>query len=182
MVLWDTNISKDPDGIPSYVLRVHVLNVSYWREPALFVRVLKTFSSMESLEMVATTIPPPEKLPSFSEFGSKFTRLNLFAQSCTLATIMTFILSLQNLEDLVTDDVRITPGKPFSTLLEASHRRPLRGLLLQNTSRAFGMALVQYRLTCNSLCLNVDDCSLEQLITVSSQTMTDLSLRGRQLS
>ena len=96
MILWEANIPKDPDGIPSYVRHVHVQYARSWDEPAIFARVLKTFSPMESLTMSgAGPIPPLYELPGsapFGKFGSELISLTLLGHSSTLATIMYFII------------------------------------------------------------------------------------------
>ena len=185
MVLWDAKIPKDPNGIPSYVHHAQVRNISTWSEPAVFGRVLKTFSSMENLTMMIANVPPLDQLPGFmpfGEFGKQLTSLTLRSQRCTIATIMSFILSLPNLKELIIWHVKITSEVLPPALLDTSLTRPLRMLLLQRVPKAVSTALTQCRFTCNSLCLDVCDHGIEQLITVSSETMVKLSLQGRQYS
>jgi hypothetical protein len=145
MVLWDTNIPKDLDGIPSYVHHVQVQRVRSRDEPVIFGRVLKTFSSMESLAMAGSDIPPLDELPgpaSFGGFWKELTSLTLLHQSCTLATFTSLILFLANLKRLVIDQVRFTSEELISSLPDTSHRRPLGWLELQGTSEAVWTALV----------------------------------------
>ena len=96
MILWEANIPKDPDGIPSYVRHVHVQYARSWDEPAIFARVLKTSSPTESLTTSgAGPIPPLYELPGsapFGEFGSELISLTLLGHLCILATIMSSIL------------------------------------------------------------------------------------------
>jgi len=183
MVLWDANVPKDPDGIPSYVHHVQIRNIRFWDNPAIFGRVLKTFSSVESLTMAGANIPPLDEVlgpVSFGKFGKGLTSLTLFSQSCTLATITSFILSLSNLEELFIEHVGTMSEEPLSTLPDTSRREPLRWLVLQEVPNALGAALVQYRFTCNSLDLDVRTHAVESLIALSSETLVKLSLQGRR--
>ena len=185
IALWDMNIPRDPDGIPSYVHHVQVRNIRSWDNPAIFVRVLKTFSSVESLVMSGANIPPLDEVMgpvSFGEFGKALTSLTLLSQSCTSATIMSFILSFSNLKELVIEHVGIASEdlEPLSALPDTSHRESLRRLVLQGVPNALGTALVQYRFTCNSLDLDVYSHGGEQLIALSSETLVKLSLQGRR--
>ena len=176
------NIPKNLDGIPSYVRHVQVRGIHSWENPGVFVRVLKTFSSMESLTMAGVNIPPLDEVPgpvSFGEFGKALTSLTLLSQSCTLVTIMSFILSLSNLEELFIEHVGTVSEEPLSILPDTSHREPLRWLVLQGVPNALGTALVQYRFTCNSLGLDVCSHSIGQLIALSSEMLVNLSLQGR---
>ena len=187
MVLWDAKIPKDPDGIPSYVHHAQVRDFSSpsWSDPTIFGRVLKTFSSMESLMMDGASIPligQPPGLVSLGEFGKRLTSLSLRCQTCTLATIMSFILSFPDLEELALDGCKIRSGARLPTLPDTLQTRPLRMLSLELVPRATVLALAQCRFTCNSLSLDVLDHGIEQLIMVSSKTVENLSFRGRRSS
>ena len=183
MILWETNIPKDPDGIPSYVRHVHIQSARSWDEPAIFSRVLKTFRSMESLTMSgAGPIPPlydfPDSVP-IGEFGSELTSLTLIGHSCTLVTIMSFILSLPNLNDLWIERVVIVSEESPSTLPDTSCRRPLKRLVLQKVPEVVVTALAQCQCTTKWLCLDTDDHDIERLIKISSEVVVTLSLQGR---
>jgi len=185
MILWDANIPKDPDGILSYVHRVQVRGIRSWENPAIFGCVLKTLSSMESLTMVRTKIPPLDEIQSpvpFGEFGEALTSLTLISQSCTLATITSFILSLSNLKELVIDQLGITSEQLPSTLPDTTHRKPLRWLLLEGVPDVFETALVQHCLTCSVLNMDVCSHSVRQLIALSSETLANLSLEGKRFA
>ena len=182
MVQWDANIPKDPDGIPSYVRHIQIRNISSWNNPAIFERVLKTFSSAETLTMAGANIPPLGEVPgsvSFGEFGKALTSLTLLSQSCTLATIMSFILSLSNLEELLIEhEVGTVSEEVLSTVTvpDPSYREPLRWLLLEGVPNSLGTALAPYRFTCSSLGIDVYTHGVGQLIALSSETLVKLSL------
>jgi len=184
MVLWDTKIPKESDGIPSYVRHVQVRNIYSWDDPTIFGRVLKTFTSMESLMMAGANFPPPDEVPgpvSFGEFGKALTSLTLFFQSCPVAIIMSFIHSLPNLKELDIDHPATTSEELPPTPSDTPHREPLRRLVLQGGPNPVGTALAQYRFTCSSLDLDVCSHGGEQLIAHSSETLVKLSFQGRWL-
>ena len=186
MILWEANIPKDPDCIPSYVRRVHVQSARSWDEPAIFGRVLKTFRSMESLTMFGAGPIPPlydfQDSVSFGEFGSELTSLTLIGHSCTLVTIMSFILSLPNLNDLWIERVVIVSEESPSTLPDTSWRRPLKRLVLQKVPEVVVTALAQCQCTTKWLCLDRDDHDIERLVKISSEVVVTLSLQGRWLT
>ena len=97
LVHWCANIPQDPGSIPSYVRSAEFHDIYFSREPALFGRVLKTFTSMTSLEI--TTADLPSSLP-FGEFGRNIEYLMLLSPRCTVATIRALVFSLPNLENL----------------------------------------------------------------------------------
>ena len=81
LTLWDINIPQDPDGIPSYVRHVRFKSTPFPAlEPGTLARILKTFTSIISLEFGHTRLPPPDELAvplSLGEFGKGITRLIL---------------------------------------------------------------------------------------------------------
>ena len=81
LTLWDINIPQDPDGIPSYVCHVRFKSTPFPAlEPGVLAHILKTFTSLISLEFCHTRLPPPDELAvplSLGEFGKGITRLTL---------------------------------------------------------------------------------------------------------
>ena len=69
LTLWEINIPQDLDGIPSYVHNVQFQSIFRNLERGIFRRILKTFRSMISLEMVNTDLPPDD-LTVLSLLGS----------------------------------------------------------------------------------------------------------------
>ena len=177
LVRWWTKIPQDSGGIPSYVRHVRFMFIHGWNEPALFGRVLKTFTSMTSLFMLDTAIPPPDELPgsvSFGEFGKKTKLLGLVSPRCTVATITTLVLSLPNLERFYL--LGESPKKPPSTLPHAPQRGPLVELQLHAARSGVGTTLAQCGLTSRKLSLIASDAGLEQLLTLSSEIVVELRL------
>ena len=82
MVLWDANIPKDTDGIPSYVHHVQVRNIRSWHYPAVCDRVLNTFSSMESLAVSEVTIPHVQKSVGTALTRPRFACTSLCLDMC----------------------------------------------------------------------------------------------------
>jgi hypothetical protein len=178
LVRWWTKIPRDPGGIPSYVRYVRFM-FHGWNKPALFGRVLKTFTSMTSLFMLDTTIPPPHELPgsvSFGKFGKKTKVLVLVSPHCTVATITTLVLSLPNLESFFLFGE--ASKRPPSILPHASERRPLAELQLHAAGSGVGITLAQCGLTSRKLSLIASDAGLERLLTLSSEIIVELRLHG----
>ena len=179
LVLWYVNIPQGPGGIPSYVRTVRFQDVPTWHEPALFGRILKTFTSMTSLLMVKTTVPQLDELSgsmSFGEFGEKIKLLALTLPQCTVAMIVALVLSFPNLEDFSLTGA--VSEEPLPILPHAPQRRPLVSLRLHAARGGVGTALAQCGLASRKLSLIASDAGVEQLLTLSSEVTTDLELYG----
>ena len=180
MSLWEANIPEVPYGIPSYVHRVRVGYILSWEKPAIFGRILKTSSSLESLAMDGTDIEPLGGLldpASPPEFGKKLTSLSLFGMARTFVAIISLIFSFPNLENLSIKCAQVESGRTTVIVPDTSIGRPLRRLVFQQTL-VIGPALVRCQLTCNSLTLDVCDNHMVEFIAHSSETMVTLSLHG----
>jgi hypothetical protein len=179
LALWCANIPQGPYSIPSYVRSVQFQDINSWRDPALFGRVLKTFTSLTKLLMLRATIPRPHELPdsvSFGEFGKKIKYLLLVSPQCTVATIAHLVLSLPNLETFFL--VGIMSGNPPSNAPHVPQRRPFVELQLYTDGSEIGTPLAQCGLTTRKLCMTVLDAGLGQLLTISSEVIVELGLRG----
>lgn len=180
LVLWRTKIPQGPGGIPSYVRFARFQDISSWREPVLFGRVLKKLTSLAGLVIVNTKIPRPYELPgsvSLGEFGKGVESLVISSPRCTVATLASFILSFPNLETFLFVG-EVSKKRPPTMLRRASQRRPLESLGLFEIRGEVGIALARYGLTSRKLSLNVRDAGLEQLLTVSSEVIVELELSG----
>jgi hypothetical protein len=179
VVLWCAKIPQGPGGIPSYVRTVQFQDIPTWHEPALFGRVLKTFTSMTSLLTMEATIPQLDELlgsvPS-GEFGKKTKSLVLMSPQCTVATIVALVLSFPNLERFFL--IGVVSEEPLSILPRAPQRGPLVSLRLHADKSGIGIALAQCGLTSYKLSLIASDDGVEQLISLSSEMITDLELYG----
>lgn len=182
VVRWCKNIPQDPDGIPSYVRSVQFLSIHSWREPVLFGRILKMFTSMTNLQITDTDIPQPDEVPGsvpFGEFGEKIKALTLWSTRCTIATIGSLVFSLPNLEDLFLAGK--VPREPPTILPHASRRGPLASLQLYTTASGVGASLAQSGLESYKLYLFVSDLGLEQVLAASSKVVVVLELCGAWL-
>jgi hypothetical protein len=178
LVLWCTNIPQDPGGIPSYVRSAEFHDIHFSREPALFGRILKTFTSMTSLEITIADLP--SSLP-FGEFGRNIEYLVLLSPRCTVATIRALVFSLPNLESFsLFGGVRGDPfsENPLSILPHAPQRRQLVELKLYGTASGVGIALAECGFTSRKLSTSVSGAGLEQLLTLSSEVIVELQLYG----
>jgi hypothetical protein len=178
---WCTDIPRDSDGISSYVRRVEIQRISSWNEPVLLNRTLGTLSSLKTLSIYATEIP--DELPGYisrGAFGKGITALYLQSTYCTLATMTSMILSLPNLKEL---DVEcgIAPEGPPLTDSVIPQRGPLNALELHGYMGGIGEALAKYRFISSRLALDTDIKGVEQLLTLSSETVVELKLRGAWL-
>ena len=179
LVLWCANIPQGPGGIPSYVRTVRFQDIPTWDEPALFGRVLKTFTSMTSLLTIEATVPQLDELSGsvpFGEFGKKTKFLVLMSPQCTVATIVALVFSFPNLERCFL--IGVVSEEPLSILPRAPQRGPLVSLRLHADKSGIGIALAQCGLTSRKLSLIASDDGVEQLISLSSEVIADLELYG----
>ena len=147
VVLWETKIPQDPDGIVSYVRHVRfdcARRTSL--EPTTFGRLLKSFKSMVSLTMQNTEIPLPEELRgpiSLGEFGNGVTRLVLVHELyAPLTAVISFIFSFPSLKELVINCINLTSYEPLPILPGASKRGPLESLILWRAPGELGADLI----------------------------------------
>ena len=179
IVRWCAKIPQDPDGIPSYVRSVRFLCIHHWREPALFGRVLKTFTSMTNLWIDETDIPQPDKVPgsvSFDEFGKEIKHLTLWSIRCPVATIVSMVLSFPNLEDFIATG--LPSGEIPAILPHTPQRRPLASLRLYAPTCGIGPAMARCGLKSYRLSLCLSDAGLVQILTLSSRVVVELELYG----
>jgi len=176
---WCTNVPQDSDGLSSYVQRITFEEIASWNDPTAPGRVLKNFSSLIKLRVSESAIP--NELPaqmSRGEFGKGITILHILFPLCTLAPIVSMILSLPNLKMLRIAGYAIKSGEPLSTHPVALQREPLDLLEIHGDVCGLGEALVRSRLTSRHLFLEVRTSSIKQLMIHSSETMVELNLNG----
>jgi len=176
---WCTNVSQGSDGLSSYVRHVTFEHIASWNDPVAPGRVLKNLGSLTSLRVSESVIP--NELPaqiSRGEFGKEITILHIFWPRCTLAPIVSMILSLPNLKTLCIMGYVIDSGGPLPTHPVALQKEPLDFLTMCGDMCGLGEALVRSRLTSRRLSLEVCSPSVKQLIMRSSETVVELRLDG----
>jgi len=124
-------------------------------------------------------VPRPDQLPSsatFGEFGKALEFLTVMEPRCTATTITSLVLSFPNLEELFLVG-EVSEG-PVAILPHTPQRRPLVSSWLDGVESGAGIALGQCGLRSRKLSLTVYDAGLEQLLTLSSEVIVELNLRG----
>ena len=183
--LWEFNIPQDSDGIPSYVRHVR-FKYTYFSafEPGTLARVLKTFTSMISLEIDDTSLPPPDELAvpaSLGEFGRSITRLTLVYVVDPVTVVASFVFSFPNLKELVIDNIDFYPNEPISIIPDTLQRGPLERFVLQDCREEDFILLAQWKLASRWLSLNPSVMGMGLLLEISSEMVTTLELIGVQL-
>ena len=184
LTLWEINIPQDLDGIPSYVHNVQFQSIFRNLERGIFRRILKTFRSMISLEMVNTDLPPDDlTVPvSLGEFGKRITRLALFHVDYeSFPAITSLIFSLPNLEELITSNIDSQSYEPSQIIPDTSQREPLELFMVWGVQEEAYIAIAQWKLVSRRLSLDPHDEGMELLINASSETVVALTLLGMQL-
>ena len=177
---WYTNIPQDPDGIPSYAQNVEFHTISRWAEPTIFGRVLKCFRRVKSLTVYKTTVPPSEvdKVMACREFGKELTALTLIYPWSTSPTLAQLVLSFPKLQTLVIID---SPNpKPLSPIVQdkAWQRGPLQSMKLSGFRGEVNNFLAACGVTSCRIDLYLCDEMVERVIACSSETVSELLLRG----
>jgi len=176
---WCTDVPQDLDGISSYVRHVKVVDIRSWTEPALLGRMLGSLSSLTALSMYKIKIP--NEFPghiSRGEFGEGITTLDLRSLFCGLPTLTSMILSLPNLKELRVGGRETIAKAPLPTHSVAPKRGPLDLLKLYGPSHRMGEALAEFRLTSRHLSLDVVIKNVGRLLSLSSEMVVELTLRG----
>jgi len=176
---WCTDFPQDPEGIISYVRVARFQEIFSWDDPALFGHVLKSLCSLTGLCVSWTKIPI--ELPgqiSRGEIGKGITVLHLHYAFCTLATTMSIILSFPNLEVLYIPDSEDGSEGPLQSYPAASQRALLDSLKLWGNSGGIGKALAESGFMFRRLSLDVGLLGVEQLVTLSCETVMELELNG----
>jgi len=129
--------------------------------------------------MVGVTIPNglPGQL-SRRQVGKRITILCLWYPCSTLATIVSLVLSLPNLEALSIVGAGAESEESPSSHPVTSQTAPLRLLDLRGNIGGIGKALAESRFVSRCLSLDVQILGVEQLIAVSSETAVNLALYG----
>jgi len=91
-------------------------------------------------------------------------------------TVVSLVLSLPNLEVMSIHCDEIRSGKPFSSYPVTPQRTPLKSLGLRGDVGRLGEAFAKSKLTSRRLSLEVDTPGVEQLITLSAETVVELEL------
>jgi len=176
---WCTDFPQDPEGIVSYVHVAEFAGIGSWYDPTIFGRALKSLGSLTELWVSKTGIP--DELPgqiTRGELGKEITVLRFWWSSCTLATVMSVILSLPSLDVLSIAHPGVESKGPLQSHPVASQRTPLDLLGLWGNVGGIGKALTKSGFTFRRLSLDVDLSGVEQLIVLSSETMVKLTLYG----
>ena len=180
---WCADIPQDSDGIPSYVRHLKIEEIFSWDEPTLLSRILGSLSSLTTLSMYATGIP--DEFPSHISrggFGKGIVVLYLGFSCYTFAAMTSMILSLPSLKELCVDNCRVTSEGPLPTHSVAPQREPLDSLGLHGPGDGVGESLAKLRLTSSRLSLDVNVKDVEQLLSLSSETVVELELHGAWFS
>jgi len=176
---WCIDIPQDMDGIASYVHAVKFKGIGSWYNPATLGLTLKGLGSLTKLWVFGTVIP--DEVPaqiSRGEFGREITTLTILFPPCTLATIVSMILSLPDLKTLCVTANGIVSGEPLSTHPASPQKGPLDLLQLRGDVSGLVEALAKFRFISRRLSLGVYIPGIEQLITCSSETVVELNLCG----
>jgi hypothetical protein len=176
---WYTGPRNEPDGIASYVQVAEFHGVTKWNNPTLFVRVLKSFTSLTKLCTLDTEIPE-EILECISrgELGRTITALHIRAPRCSNSTVILISLSLPNLQKLSIDDYRIRSKETPSTYPILPQRGPLNWLLLSGYVEEAVEALANSQLTSHHLLFDFRIQNIQRLLIPSSAIIRELMLVG----
>ena len=181
VVSWYTNVSQDPDGIPSYVHDVEFQSIRVWRDPTRLSRVLECFSRVKILTFSETGIPSDEvrKLVSSDKFGRDVISLTFISPVSTIPTLMSLTLSLPNLRELMIDFVVQAEPTTFIPPDKTWERGPLQSLELSWLSSTEIASIVLYGVLSRKVDLSVRDVTMDKIIVCSSETIQELRLQGR---
>ena len=180
--LWEFNVSRHSDSIPSYVRHVRLKDTARVFEPVILPRVLKAFTSITSLAIENTTLHDKLAVPGpLDEFGKSITQLALVRVSQSFAMGTSLVFSLPNLKELVVDGVLLWPNRPPPiTIPDTSQRGPLE-LFVARGPQDIYFALSQWKLASRRLSLNSSLEGVDLLVKISSETVVELTLMGMQL-
>ena len=181
--LWRANIPQELNGIPSYVRNVEFRGIHSWAEPTLFGRVLWCFRRIRTLTIYEAEAPASEidKIVARSEFGKEVTSLAFVVPgSATVSGLMGLALSCPKLQFLELTQLDSEP--PSSIPLDKTWQGgPLRSLKLFILHGKDINLLASCGITSHKLGLHIYDPMVEKVITLSSETMNELLLRGSWL-
>lgn len=172
-------VVKDLDGISSYVRFVKFHGIASWSKPTLLCSLLKSFSSLATLE-VYNGMLPDELLGHISrgELGRGITGLYLWFARCTPLTTVSLILSLPGLKKLVYFPYGIAPEEPPPIHPVAPQREPLDLLELFQDANGVAGALIRSQFTSRNLSLYTVTSGVQHLLKLSSHIVIKLTLRG----
>ena len=177
---WHTEIQSNPGGISSYIRFVGFTWIMEWRDPTLFGRVFRNFSSLTTLAIRVTGISN-EMLEDISHGElSRITTLRLRGLRCSPSMAMGIILAFPNLRDLTVIDlaIRVRPEEP-STHSAPPQRIPLDSLLVRQYGNVpIAEALADNRFASRRLTLDAQPQNIQKLLALSSVTVVELVLVG----
>ena len=179
---WYMDTRYEPDGIASYVQVAKFSCIAKWSDPTLFVRVLKSFTSLTKLWTLETEIPD-EILEhvSHGELGKRITALHLLDSQCPISTVISISLSLPNLQKLSVDSCRIVSKGPPLTYPVLPRRGPLTWLLLSRYVEEVVEALANSQFTSRRLLFDFRIQNIQKLLIPSSVIIQELMLIGIHL-
>ena len=175
---WHIDVQSNPDGISSYVQFARFCDIR-WDDPALFGRVLESFSSLTTLWTFGAEIPEemPEQI-SHGELGRRITALYLRSPRCSLSTVISMSLSLLNLQKLWVDDygTMLREGPPAYPV--PPQRGPPDLLNLSGLVDEVAEAFANLRFTSLRLSLDFRVRNARDLLSLSSPIVRELMLIG----
>ena len=183
---WYTRIPQDPEGIPSYVHSAQLSGLDHCREPGILNRILRCFVNLRSLRLIQVELSllSEQRNPIlFGDFGMGITELLINKPVCTYGTFVSLILSLPNLQTLVT--VILEPkGTPPSTLPN-NPKRILKELRIYRGEPKVAMVLSQCPLSFQAITIkrpppsDPPSVDLRALLVSSSETVKKVELSGK---
>ena len=176
---WHIHTQSDPGGVPSYAQCARFSEITDWRDPELLGRVLRNFNSLTTLR-VSDTLLPDGMLEQISreQFSKKITTLHLGSPWCSPSTLMSMTIVFPNLQNLLIRKHRIRTGRLLSDYPVLPQSRPLDSLEVVRCVPGVAETLANLRLTSRRLTLDVKIENIQNLLSVSSETVEELELIG----
>ena len=176
---WYVDTHNEPEGITSYVKFAKFHRITKWKDPTLFCRVLRNFSSLTELEVDLTEFPDEVMLECIlrGEFGKN--GLYLVSPGCSFSTMISMITALPNQQNLFIEyiDGDIS-GQAPSTRPALLQRRPLGRLRVIKCVDGVAQALANLHFASRYLCLDVQTQNIQYLLVPSLATVASLTLFG----
>ena len=176
---WHTEIQSNPGGISSYTQFAGFTWIAEWRDPTLFGRVFKNFSSLTTLGIQCITGISGKIFENISHRElCRITTLHIGDLRCSPSTVIAIILAFPNLRDLTVVDHAMEPEEP-STHSAPPQRRPLDSLFIHGRGNGpIAETLADYRFAPRRLTLDAQPQNIQKLLTFSSATIVELQLVG----
>ena len=179
---WYVNTHNEPEGITSYVKFAKFHHITKWKDPTLFCRVLRNFSSLTELGVDRTEFRDEamQECILHEESGKNFvTGLYLRSPGCSFSTVISMITALPNLQNLFIEYIhgdisgQAPPARPV-----LPQRRPLYRLRVIKCVDGVAQALANFHFASRDLCLDVQTQNIKYLLVPSLATVAMLTLFG----